>query len=381
MPVRPRGPLALGVARRPGALCPLRRAGPVRRGPAPRRDGRPAPPRRPARRATPGHQRAAHDLPRADGPVAAGHRSGEGRRRRRSPGPGGTHPRPGRRERLGQVHSGPADPASGRPLGRRHRPGRRRPDAHGGPGAAAHPAVHADRVPGPVLVTRPTHARERHRGRAPGDLRPTDGRRAGRAGGRAPRAGRPGEIRPLPPPARVLRRATPTHRHRPGPRPRAPTPGVRRAGERLGRVHAVTGHQPPHRPAGPARAGLPLHRPRPVRGAPHQRPDRRDVPGPDRGGGRRRGGLSADRAIRTPRRCCRPFPSPTSTDRRAPSASSSPARWPTPSIRPRDARSTPGARTPWRSARRWNLRPSPPRWGPPSAATSTPVVPSSTGHR
>ena len=39
---------------------------------------------------------------------------------------------------------------------------------------------------------------------------------------------------------------------------------------------------------GQFRPDVPLHRPRPVGRAPHQRPDRRDVPGADRRGGRRR---------------------------------------------------------------------------------------------
>ena len=49
--------------------------------------------------------------------------------------------------------------------------------------------------------------------------------------------------------------------------------------------------QPAGGPAGQARPGVPVHRPRPVGRRAHQRPDRRDVPRPDRRDRRRREAL------------------------------------------------------------------------------------------
>ena len=58
---------------------------------------------------------------------------------------------------------------------------------------------------------------------------------------------------------------------------------LRRADLGAGRVDPGADHQPAGGPAGRVRADLPVHRPRPVRGAPHLRPRRGDVPGQDRG--------------------------------------------------------------------------------------------------
>ena len=65
------------------------------------------------------------------------------------------------------------------------------------------------------------------------------------------------------------------------------------------------------RSAGRVRAGLRLHRPRPVGGPAHLRPGGRDVPGQDRRGRRRGPDLLPTRPTRTPRRCCRPCRCPT----------------------------------------------------------------------
>ena len=58
---------------------------------------------------------------------------------------------------------------------------------------------------------------------------------------------------------------------------------VRRAGLGPRRVDPGAGRQPARGPAERVRPHVPLHRPRPVRGAPHQRPGRRDVPRQDHG--------------------------------------------------------------------------------------------------
>ena len=57
---------------------------------------------------------------------------------------------------------------------------------------------------------------------------------------------------------------------------------ARRAGVGARRVDPGRRRQPAGGPAGPARPGLRVHRPRPVRGAPHLRPRRGDVPRQDR---------------------------------------------------------------------------------------------------
>ena len=83
-------------------------------------------------------------------------------------------------------------------------------------------------------------------------------------------------------PARVLRRPAPAHRHRPGARPRPGAARARRAGVGARRVDPGRRREPARGPAGPARPGVPVHRPRPVGGAPHLRPGRGDVPRQDR---------------------------------------------------------------------------------------------------
>ena len=107
-------------------------------------------------------------------------------------------------------------------------------------------------------------------------------------------------------PPRVLRRPAPAHRHR----PRAgavPAPGgAGRAGLRAGRLDPRADPQPPARSPGPARALLPLHRPRPRRGGPHEPHHRGDVPRPAGRDGR--GGRAEPRpaSIPTRRRSSRP---------------------------------------------------------------------------
>ena len=110
---------------------------------------------------------------------------------------------------------------------------------------------------------------------------------------RAPGPGRTGFPRPAPPAPRVLRRATPAHRDRTGPGPRTSAAGLRRAGQRPRRLHPVAGDQPVDRASARLGRRLPLHCPRSLGRPTYQRPDRGDVPRPDRRGGRRRRGLRA----------------------------------------------------------------------------------------
>ena len=105
--------------------------------------------------------------------------------------------------------------------------------------------------------------------------------RAARAGAVAVRARRPAPRSGGQVSARVLRRpaAAPRHRPRAGAEPEADR--LRRAGLGARRLGAGAGGQPADGPAGRARHRLPVRRPRPGGGAPHQPPRRRDVPRPD----------------------------------------------------------------------------------------------------
>ncbi len=76
------------------------------------------------------------------------------------------------------------------------------------------PARHADRLPGPVLVAEPAHARGRDRRGAAGDPRLGSTDERARARGGALRARGAGAHAPAALPARVQRRPAPAHRHR-----------------------------------------------------------------------------------------------------------------------------------------------------------------------
>ena len=192
---------------------------------------------------------------------------------------------PRRRVGLRQEH----DRAGDRPAVQAHRrlDHLRRAGHHRGRGRgpAQAPAPVPDDLPGPVRLARPADDGGRHDRRAAGRPRRGHEGRAPRAGPRAAldRRAQPRLRRPLS--ARVLRRPAAAHRRRPGAGP-GPGPDRRRRAD-LGarRLDPGPGHQPPRAAPGPARADVPVHRPRPVGRAPHQRPDRRDVPGPDRGAG------------------------------------------------------------------------------------------------
>ena len=112
-------------------------------------------------------------------------------------------------------------------------------------------------------------------------------------------------------PARVLRRAAPARRHRPGAGPRARADRARRAGVGARRVDPGRRRQPARDAAGPARPRLRVHRPRPVGRAPHLRPGGGDVPRQDRRGGRPRRDLRPARAPLHPGAAVgRPAPGP-----------------------------------------------------------------------
>ena len=96
----------------------------------------------------------------------------------------------------------------------------------------------------------------------------------------ADRRARPELRHPLP--ARVLGRSAPAHRRCAGPCRRAGVHRLRRAHLGARRVDPGAGAEPADRPAQPARADLPVHRPRPVGREAHQRPCRGDVPRQDR---------------------------------------------------------------------------------------------------
>ena len=223
-----------------------------------------------------------------------------------------------------------------------------RPEGRGdAPAAARHP----DRLPGPLHLAQPAHDGRRHRRRAVRD--PPRRRAQGRppqAGAGAARPGRaqPRAHQPLPPP--VLRWPAAAHRHRPRARAQPQGDHLRRAGLGARRLGAGPGGQPAGEAAGRARAGLRLHRPRPVRGPAHLRPGRRDVPRQDGRAGRRGPDLRAGRPTRTPRRCCRPSRCPTRRCATSASRSCSTATCPARPTRPPAAGSTPGAGRPRTSA-------------------------------
>ena len=128
--------------------------------------------------------------------------------------------------------------------------------------------------------------------------------------GRAAETGRPAARPPAALPPRVQRRPAPADRHRPRAGPQPEAHHRRRAGLGPGRLHPGPGHQPARGPAGRIPADLPLHRPRPERRRVHQRPGGGHVPGQDRRDGFRARTSTGSRATPTPRRCCRPSPSP-----------------------------------------------------------------------
>ena len=152
--------------------------------------------------------------------------------------------RPGRGIRLRQIDHRPLHPAPDRAeFGRDPVPGPRRNDT-GRRGAARDAARHADHFPGPVRVLEPApHRAWNHRR---GVDHPSSGSKS--AGARGPRGaiardGGAASGPPAPLPARVLRRAAATHRHRAGAGGAAQDDRLRRAGVGAGCVHSGAGDQ------------------------------------------------------------------------------------------------------------------------------------------
>ena len=127
----------------------------------------------------------------------------------------------------------------------------------------------ADDLPGSVRQPEPAHDGRQHHRRAAGDPQP--GARAREAGARPGAAAdrRPEPVLRQPLPARVLGRPAPAHRHRPRAGGAAELHRVRRADLGARRVDPGAGHQPARGAAGAVQPDLPVHRPRPVGGAPH----------------------------------------------------------------------------------------------------------------
>ncbi|ETH83622.1 putative oligopeptide transport ATP-binding protein OppD [Bordetella pertussis STO1-CHOC-0017] len=140
----------------------------------------------------------------------------------------------------------------------------------------------ANDLPGSAGLAQPAPAP------APDPGRSAQGAQAG-AAGRDPGAGGPraggGGPGPRIPRALLapdLGRPAPAHRHRPRPDGRTPVPRMRRTGGGAGCLHPGAGHQSVHGPARTARPDVPVHQPRPGRGAPYFGPGRYHVPGQDR---------------------------------------------------------------------------------------------------
>ena len=207
-----------------------------------------------------------------------------------------------------------------------------------------------------------------------------DGRPEARGAG-ADGAGRPQPRALQPLPARVLRRPAPAHRRGAGARPQPALDRGRRAGLGARRLDPGPDPQPAEGPAARARPDLPVHLPRPRRGAPRLRPHRRDVPRPHRRGGRRRRPLRGPApplhrrpAVGRPEGPSGRRPRPHHPDRRRAVAGRPAARLPVPPALPEGADGErPRARCPRAAAPRCPRSRSSPRATP--AACWYPVTP------
>ncbi len=170
-------------------------------------------------------------------------------------------------------------------------------------------------------------------------------------------------------PARVLRRSTPAHRHRPRAVARTEAAHPRRTGVGARRQHPGGRASPARGAARRARPHLPVHRPRPVSRAAHLEPHRSDVSRQDRRARPSRGACSSTRRTRTPRRCCRRRRSPTPTWRSAGNGSCSPVTFPVRATRRAAVNSTPAVGEPRIAAAR-----RPRRWWTTEAGTWPPAT-------
>ena len=218
----------------------------------------------------------------------------------------------GRRVRLRQVHAWPAGAAPRRSDGRRDpfRQYRHRPSEAQRDGRRAQ--EDAGDLPGSLLVAqsahdgRPDHRRADVRARDPAQGQdPAARRRAAAAGG--PLSLHGAALSP-----RAVGRAAPARRHRPGAGGRAARDHLRRGGLGARRVDPGPGDQPAGGPAAEAGPDLPVHRPRPGRGAAHLDQGGRHVSGAHRRVRGRRRAVRQSEAPLHARRCWRrrPIPDP-----------------------------------------------------------------------
>ena len=152
------------------------------------------------------------------------------------------------------------------------------------PGQAAVPAqADPDHFPGPVLLPGPAQDHRTDHFRA-ANHQPAGGKEGTKRQGAGPdEQGRrePEALQRLPP--RAGRGQAAAGRDYPGPDHESRVHCLRRAGVLPGRVDPGADSQPAPGDAGKYGTDLPVHFPRPQRGAPHQQPHHRDVPGEDRG--------------------------------------------------------------------------------------------------
>ena len=207
-------------------------------------------------------------------------------------------------------------------------------------------------------------------------------RTAGRRGAVAGRDAAAGAVLPALP-ARAVRRAAAAG----GDRRRA---GARARGDHRRRAGLEPRRVDPRRDPGAAAAAARRPRPDPAGGDPrprpgleHRRPDRGDVPRPDRRGRHHRGGAAARRSTPTPGRCCRWSPRSSEIEPVVLTGETpDPTRVPDgcrfhprcPALADGDGRARRDRRT-TAAARRWPCCPPPASTAPPATSTPTPPPP------
>ena len=194
--------------------------------------------------------------------------------------------RPGRRDRIGQDHTGqdrgrpgPAEEAAGSLRRQRDLPAARRRAAPGAP-AWPRPA----RLPGPAALARPGPHRRADRRRGAADPRRPRRRGDRGAGNRGAGQGRPRRDAAVPHARPDLRRPAAAGLHRPGPGGRSRAAALRRAGQRARREQPELHPAPARRPARQPEPAHRHHLARPELARGHRRPGGGALPGPDRRG-------------------------------------------------------------------------------------------------
>ena len=186
-------------------------------------------------------------------PLPPRRRPHQGRRRRRHHGARGPDARRRRRVRLGQDDARPRAAAAHLVRGPDRLSRHADRELSAGRSHAAAARRHADRLPGPLRLAEPAHVgrRDRRRGaRASTTATSRAAERDARVVAR-PHRSRPRSRRPLPLPARVLRRPAPAHRHRPRHGARAEVRRPRRADLGARHERPGPGRRSPARPAAP----------------------------------------------------------------------------------------------------------------------------------